>query len=70
VSSRPRARLVLLTIASVGLFLRPFSAQTRTPAAPTASSLTEAQPAIDRDLLEISIPQLHRLYATHKYTVT
>jgi len=27
-------------------------------------------PAMDRDLLEISIPKLHRLYAQHKYTVT
>ncbi len=26
--------------------------------------------AMDRDLLEITIPQLHELYATHKYTVT
>jgi amidase len=25
---------------------------------------------MDRDLLEVSIPQLHRLYAAHKYTVT
>jgi len=69
VSSRPRARLVLLTIASVGLFLQPFSAQTRTPPA-TTSTINDALPAIDRDLLEITIPQLHRLYATHKYTVT
>ncbi len=27
-------------------------------------------PAIDRDLLEISVPQLEHLYATHRYTVT
>ena len=70
VSSRPRARLVLLTIASVGLLLRPFAAQTRTPPATVPATIDEAQPAIDRDLLEISIPQLHKLYATHKYTVT
>src|SRR6476619_931487 len=70
VSSRPRARLVLLTIASVGLFLRPFSAQTRTPTAAVPTTITTEQPAIDRDLLEISIQELHRLYATHKYTVT
>jgi len=59
-----------LTIACVGLFLRPFSAQTRTPTAAVPATINEAQAAIDRDLLEISIPQLHRLYATHKYTVT
>src|SRR5579872_6816026 len=26
--------------------------------------------AIDRDLLEVSIPQLEKLYTTHKYTVS
>jgi amidase len=36
---------------------------------------TQAQPApdkaaIDRDLMEISIPQLEQLYANHRYTVT
>ncbi len=25
---------------------------------------------MDKDLLEITIPQLEKLYATHKYTVT
>ncbi|HTS75548.1 MAG TPA: amidase [Bryobacteraceae bacterium] len=35
---------------------------------PTAGA--ESQPAIDRDLLEITIPQLEALYRSHKYTVT
>ena len=29
-----------------------------------------SQPAIDRDLMEIAIPQLQALYRSHKYTVT
>ncbi len=35
---------------------------------PTANA--ESQPAIDHDLLEITIPQLEDLYRSHKYTVT
>src|SRR4051812_26744070 len=66
-SSGPRARLVLLTLAFAGLFLRPTNLHTYT--SPAAG--VEAPPsAMDRDLLEVTIPQLHRLYATHKYTVT
>src|SRR5664279_471439 len=34
------------------------------------SSPQPTQPAIDHDLLEITIPQLQHLYATHTYTVT
>jgi Asp-tRNA(Asn)/Glu-tRNA(Gln) amidotransferase A subunit family amidase len=29
-----------------------------------------ARAAIDRDLLDVTVPQLHRLYAEKKYTVT
>ena len=63
-SSRPRARLILLTIAIAGVLLRPGHASQ----AAGAEALQSA--ARDRDLLELNIPQLHRLYATHKYTVT
>src|SRR6202046_2747115 len=34
------------------------------------ASLQAAQPAMDDDLLEVSIPQLENFYASHKYTVT
>jgi len=40
-------------------------AQTATPSA----SRTAAQAAIDRDLLEVTVPQLEQLYRSHKYTV-
>src|ERR1700722_10753956 len=30
----------------------------------------ERQAAMDHDLLEVTIPQLEKLYAAHKYTVT
>src|SRR5580692_9700158 len=29
-----------------------------------------SQQAMDRDLMEVTVPQLEQLYATHKYTVT
>jgi amidase len=35
-----------------------------------ASSQATAQAAMDDDLLEVTIPQLEKFYATHKYTVT
>jgi len=35
-----------------------------------AKSHLPSQPAMDHDLLEVTIPQLHRYYANHKYTVT
>jgi Asp-tRNA(Asn)/Glu-tRNA(Gln) amidotransferase A subunit family amidase len=66
-SSKLRAHLGLLTIAIAVVFLRPSAAQT--PAS-RAGSVEAAPPPMDRDLLEVSIPQLHRLYTTHKYTVT
>jgi Asp-tRNA(Asn)/Glu-tRNA(Gln) amidotransferase A subunit family amidase len=53
--------LVVLTVAGGSL-----SAQTT--AASTAKSLS--QRAMDRDLLEVTIPQLEELYRSHKYTVT
>jgi Asp-tRNA(Asn)/Glu-tRNA(Gln) amidotransferase A subunit family amidase len=53
--------LVVLTVAGGSL-----SAQTM--AVSTAKSVS--QHAIDRDLLEVTIPQLEELYRSHKYTVT
>jgi amidase len=41
-------------------------AQTGTPAARRSA----AQAAMDRDLLEVTVPQLEQLYRSHKYTVT
>ncbi len=52
--------LVALTVFGTGLS----PAQTSTPIANTS------QQAMDRDLLEITIPQLEELYRSHKYTVT
>jgi amidase len=54
--------LAVLTMASDSL-----GAQT-TAAAPAATSVS--QDAMDRDLLEVTIPQLEELYRSHKYTVT
>jgi Asp-tRNA(Asn)/Glu-tRNA(Gln) amidotransferase A subunit family amidase len=36
----------------------------------TAAQATSPQPAMDRDLLEVTTPQLESLYRDHKYTVT
>ena len=40
-------------------------AQTGTPSA----SRSAAQAAMDRDLQEVTVPQLEQLYRSHKYTV-
>lgn len=41
------------------------------PASPaSAASAAPSAAEMDRDLLEVTIPQLERLYAQHKYTVT
>ncbi len=42
------------------------NAQTATPQTPKNTS----QDAMDRDLLEVTIPQLEQMYRSHKYTVT
>ncbi|MBS1801022.1 MAG: amidase [Acidobacteria bacterium] len=39
-------------------------------ALPQASVPQKPVPAIDRDLMEITVPGLHKLYAQHRYTVT
>jgi len=54
--------LVALTILKTGWLY----AQTTAPSTRTRSS----QGAMDRDLLEVTIPQLEQLYRSHKYTVT
>ncbi len=51
-----------LFVAAILLASPSMHAQTAAPAKPDA--------AIDRDLMEIGIPQLEKLYATHRYTVT
>ena len=53
------ASLVLLLAAGVASAAQQRSAKSAVPAA-----------AMDRDLMEVSIPQLERFYADHKYTVT
>ena len=53
--------LVLLTVAGGAL-----SAQTTA----ASSAKGASQRATDRDLLEVTIPQLEELYRSHKYTVT
>jgi Asp-tRNA(Asn)/Glu-tRNA(Gln) amidotransferase A subunit family amidase len=53
--------LVVLTIAGGSL-----SAQTTA----VSSAKGASQRAMDRDLLEVTIPQLEELYRSHKYTVT
>src|SRR3954462_8983666 len=56
--------LVLFAAASV--FSQAAASQVPTPPPAAAASMA----SMDRDLLEVSIPDLHRLYAAHKYTVT
>jgi amidase len=56
-----RLLVVFTILATGGLY-----AQT----APPSISKNASQEAMDRDLLEITIPQLEQLYRSHKYTVT
>ena len=37
---------------------------------PAKSAESQRQSAMDRDLMEVTIPQLEKMYADHKYTVT
>jgi len=54
--------LILVTVSGcLSLWLA--SAPLAAPRVPTAADM-------DRDLLEVTIPQLHAMYAEHKYTVT
>jgi Asp-tRNA(Asn)/Glu-tRNA(Gln) amidotransferase A subunit family amidase len=53
--------LVVLTVGGGSV-----SAQTRA----TSTAKTVSQHAMDRDLLEVTIPQLEEFYRSHKYTVT
>ncbi len=67
-------KLLLATLVGTGS-VHPLAAQTthgrRSPRpAHTAPSSARPRAAIDSDLLEITIPQLQRLYSAHTYTVT
>ena len=53
--------LIVLTVASGSL---------EAQATDSSMSKSASQRAVDRDLLEVSIPQLEELYRSHKYTVT
>jgi len=53
--------LVALSILTVGSY-----AQTTAP----STRKTASQQAMDRDLIEVTVPRLEKLYSSHKYTVT
>jgi amidase len=57
--------LVVLTVAGGSL-----SAQTTAASTATSAAKNGSQHAMDRDLLEVTIPKLEELYRSHKYTVT
>src|SRR5271156_1694355 len=59
---RPWYLLLLLTILGQGWM----DAQTTPPSASNDS----AQDAMNRDLLEVTVPELEQMYSSHKYTVT
>src|SRR5579862_1055041 len=40
------------------------------PATTSSTGEAASQAAMDRDLMEVTIPQLEQLYSSHKYTVT
>jgi amidase len=51
-------------------FATTLCALTAAAAAPAAQSAAAGTELMDRDLIEVTIPQLHHYYETHKYTVT
>jgi amidase len=57
--------LVVLTVVGGSL-----SAQTTAASTATSAAKNGSQHAMDRDLLEVTIPKLEELYRSHKYTVT
>jgi amidase len=57
--------LVVLTVVGGSL-----SAQTTAASTATSAAKNGSQHAMDRDLLEVTIPKLEELYHSHKYTVT
>ena len=61
-----------LLFLTVFLSCRPFlDAQTTDPTpSGTVAVVNGPQAAMDHDLLEVTIPQLHAMYSAHKYTVT
>ena len=42
----------------------------RAPATTSSTGESASEEAMDRDLMEITVPQLEQLYSSHKYTVT
>ncbi len=42
----------------------------RAPATTSSTGESASQQAMDRDLMEVTVPQLEQLYSSHKYTVT
>ncbi len=62
---RLHVRLLLALCGAAGLLLAPAGQSLPLPEAAAAGPS-----AIDRDLLEVTIPQLEQLYARHRYTVT
>ena len=62
-------RILIVLVLIVAVLASPVAAQTAS-AKHSAATRASTQSAIDRDLMEISVPQLHKLYSTNKYTVT
>jgi Asp-tRNA(Asn)/Glu-tRNA(Gln) amidotransferase A subunit family amidase len=58
---------VYILVAALTAF-GPGCSQAPTPSSPTGEPVS--QRAIDRDLMEVTVPQLEQFYAAHKYTVT
>jgi hypothetical protein len=58
---------VCILVAALTAF-GPACSHAPTPSSPTGGPVSKR--AIDRDLMEVTVPQLEQFYAAHKYTVT
>jgi amidase len=60
----------MLTTAAMALIALPLAGSLNAQAGRASSATEHTQAEMDRDLLEVTIPQLEQLYRNHKYTVT
>jgi amidase len=61
------ALILLMSCGTPSLWAQTAAATPHTPSKTTSNT---AQEAMDRDLLEVTIPQLEAMYRSHRYTVT
>ena len=65
-----RTNICAFVVALAATFLMVDAGCSRAPATTSSTGESASEEAMDRDLMEITVPQLEQLYSSHKYTVT